>query len=184
MYTADLLRGRKTRLTALVAADLAVIARWYQDANFMRLLDATPAYPKTEAALNRDWLEEMQKAKDAFLFGVRLLEDDALVGFIELDGILWTHQNAWLGIGLDPAHWEQGYGQDALRLALGFAFRELNLHRVQLTVFDYNQRAIAVYEKLGFRREGVFREFLQRDGEHHDMVLYGLLRREWQQEPS
>jgi RimJ/RimL family protein N-acetyltransferase len=48
-------------------------------------------------------------------------------------------------------------------------------------VFSYNDRAIALYEKLGFQREGVYREFLQRDGERHDMYLYGLLHREWQE---
>ncbi len=46
-------------------------------------------------------------------------------------------------------------------------------------MFEYNERAIALYEKLGFRREGVYREFLSRDGQRYDMYLYGLLRREW-----
>jgi RimJ/RimL family protein N-acetyltransferase len=46
-------------------------------------------------------------------------------------------------------------------------------------VFSYNKRAIALYEKLGFQREGVYREFLQRDGKRFDMYLYGILRREW-----
>ena len=68
----------------------------------------------------------------------------------------------------------------ALRLLLRFAFDELNLYRVQLTVFSYNPRAIRLYEKLGFRHEGTFREFVQRDGARHDMLLYGLLRQEWE----
>ncbi len=59
------------------------------------------------------------------------------------------------------------------------AFDELGLHRLTATVFSYNPRSIALLEKLGFRREGTFREFLLRDGERHDMLLYGLLRREW-----
>jgi RimJ/RimL family protein N-acetyltransferase len=66
-----------------------------------------------------------------------------------------------------------------MRLALDFAFRELNLHRICLTVFSYNPAAIKLYESLGFTREGVYREHLQRDGQRHDMILYGLLRREW-----
>ena len=65
-------------------------------------------------------------------------------------------------------------------LILRFAFNELNLHRVQLTVFEYNDRAVAVYERLGFQREGVYREALYRDGVRYDMYLYGLLRREWE----
>ncbi len=66
-----------------------------------------------------------------------------------------------------------------MELILRFVFHELNLHRIQLTVFSYNERAVALYENLGFTREGVYREHLQRDGQRHDMYLYGLLRREW-----
>jgi RimJ/RimL family protein N-acetyltransferase len=83
-----------------------------------------------------------------------------------------------MGFG-DRQNWGKGYGTEAMRLALNFAFNELNLHRVQLSVFDYNERAIALYEKMGFVREGVYREYLQRDGKRYDMYLYGLLRREW-----
>jgi len=66
-----------------------------------------------------------------------------------------------------------------MTLLLDYAFGELNLHRVQLTVFEYNERAIALYEKLGFRREGVYREFMQREGRRYGMYLYGLLHSEW-----
>jgi RimJ/RimL family protein N-acetyltransferase len=86
-----------------------------------------------------------------------------------------------LGIGIgERTLWGQGYGFEASQLALEFAFHELNLHRVQVTVFSYNKRSQALFEKLGFRQEGVFREFLERDGQRHDMFLYGLLRQEWQ----
>jgi len=93
-----------------------------------------------------------------------------------------TINDSWLAIGIgDHANWGQGYGREAIKLMLGFAFNELNLYRVQLSVFSYNQRALALYEKLGFQREGTFREFLHRDGQRYDMFLYGLLRREWEQ---
>ena len=84
-----------------------------------------------------------------------------------------------IGLG-DSANWGKGYGNEATRLALGFAFNELNLHRVQLTVFDYKPRAIYLYEKLGFQQEGIYREFLQRDERRFDMYLYGLRRHEWE----
>ena len=180
MVPSNLLRGAKVRLTALTSADLPMIARWHQDADFLRLFDALPAYPKTETALAR-WLEERHKATDAFLFAVRLLESDDLIGYLELDGILWPHQVGWVSIAVgERAQRGKGYGYEAMQLALAFAFHELNLHRVQLTVFSYNQRAIALYERLGFQREGTEREFLQRDGQRYDMYLYGLLRREWE----
>lgn len=67
-----------------------------------------------------------------------------------------------------------------MELALDFAFYELNLNRVQLTVFDYNQSAISLYKKLGFQQEGSYREFIHRNGKRHDMLLFGLLKREWE----
>lgn len=84
-----------------------------------------------------------------------------------------------MGIG-DQTNWNKGYGQEILELGLGFAFEELNLSRVQLTVFDSNKCAIAAYKKCGFKHEGGHREYLQRDGQTDDMLLFGILRREWE----
>ncbi len=180
MILSRLLRGDRVRLTALNSDDLSTIAHWFKDAGFMRLYDARPACPKSEAELTR-WLDELQKAKDTFVFGVRLLDGEELVGYIELDGILWPHGVCGFSIAIgDCANWGQGYGYEAAQLALAFAFGELNLHRVTATVFSYNERSIALFEKLGFQREGVYREFLQRDGKRYDMLLYGLLR--WERE--
>jgi RimJ/RimL family protein N-acetyltransferase len=180
LTSSNLLRGDRVRLTALTKDDLPAIARWYEDTAFGRLFDAEPATPRSAAELEK-WLEEQRKAGNGYLFAIRPLDGDDLLGYIEMDGILWAHQTGWLGIGIgEPDNWGRGYGYEALRLALDFAFHELNLYRVQLTVFEYNERAIALYEKLGFRREGVFREFVHRDGRRYDMLLYGLLRREWE----
>ena len=119
-------------------------------------------------------------APDSYLFGVRLLGSNALIGYIELDGILWTHGTSGLCVAIgEREYWGQGYGTEAAGLALDFAFQELNLHRVQATVFRYNQRSVAMCERLGFQQEGVYREFIHRDGKRHDMLLYGLLRHEY-----
>ncbi len=179
MLTKNILQGPRIRLTAVAKTDLPTISVWYEDTAYSRMFDATPAVPKSQAQLEQ-WLEGVYKAKDSFLFAVRPLDEETLLGYIELDTILWAHQNCWLGIGLgNREHWGQGYGRESMELALNFVFRELNLYRVQLTVFSYNERALKLYDKLGFKREGVFREFIQRDGGRHDMILFGLLRQEW-----
>jgi RimJ/RimL family protein N-acetyltransferase len=180
MISDNLWLGTRVRLTGLTKEDLPQVARWFRDAGLLRLWNADAAKPVSEADLLKH-LEEVDKKQNAFGFAIRPLEGDTLLGYVELDDILWSHQAGWLAIGIgDRANWGQGYGHEAMTLVLDFAFRELNLHRVQLTVFEYNERAIALYEKLGFRREGVFREMLHRDGRRYDMYLYGLLRREWE----
>jgi RimJ/RimL family protein N-acetyltransferase len=178
MALSRLFYGPRIRLTSPVIGDGRIMAEWYQDSDFSRHLDALPAYPKTETEINR-WLDEVSSAKNDFLFIIRPLDSSQTMGFVHLGEILWSHRVAWLAIGVSSEYQGQSYGHEALTLALQFAFDEINLHRVQLTVFDYNTPAIRLYEKLGFKREGVFREFMQRDGHRHDMYLYGLLSSEW-----
>lgn len=184
MTPSILLRGSRVQLTTLTQSNLPTVIQWHQNPEFLRLFDALPAYPRTEAALAQ-WIDDTNKATDTFLFAVRPLDSDELIGYVELDGILWTHRVSGVSIAIGAAkHRGKGYGYEAMQLALQFAFDELNLQRVQLTVFSYNERAIALYEKLGFQREGVYREYLQRDGRRYDMYLYGLLRSEWEERTS
>ena len=179
MTSTALLHDATLRLAAVTPEDVPLIARWYEDADFMRRFDASPAMPKTAVEVTK-YIEEQQQSSTAFPFAVRLLENDTFIGYLEVDGILWNHGTAWISLGIGEAvHRGRGYGHAAMTLGLDFVFGELNLRRIQLTVFSYNTPAISLYERLGFRREGVFREFLHRDGELHDMLLYGLLRREW-----
>ena len=181
MERKNILRGEKVQLTAIRPQDGAVIAEWYQDAAFLRDYDSSPAYPKTEKQI-AEVLAKEQERDDGFIFAVRLLDGDRIIGILQLDGIAWTHGASFVSIGIgEEADRGQGYGREAMELGLRFAFDELNLHRVCLTVFSYNEAAQTLYERLGFVREGVYREHLLRNGQRHDMLLYGLLRREWQQ---
>lgn len=176
----NLFMGERVRLTALRLDDAQTLAHWYEDGEFARLFDASPAYPKTENALIK-WMESSDRDKDAVALAIRLLYSDELIGYVDISGIQWTHGCGWVAIGIgNPSYRQKGYGSEAMRLVLRFAFHELNLHRLQLTVFGYNEAAIRLYERLGFQREGVFREYLLRDGKRTDMLLYGLLAREWE----
>lgn len=180
----NIFRGNQVRLTAVRPDDLETLTRWYEDSDFVRRMDMTPAYPRRLADWQK-WLADLQNAKDEFNFAVRRLDDEVMIGWIVLDGILWTNRTGWIGIGFgDAASQGRGYGGEAMRLLLKFAFHELNLHRVQLSVFSYNTPAIHLYEKLGFVREGVMREALQRDGHRFDLIHYGLLASEWAAQAS
>jgi RimJ/RimL family protein N-acetyltransferase len=180
MTPTSLFRGPRIQLTALTEDDIPTLVRWYQDPDFLRLFDSRPAYPKTPAELSK-WLEELAKDKDTFAFAVRPLDGDELLGYLEVDGVDWQHGACGMGLGFgDPSNWGQGYGYEATELGLRYAFYELNMHRVTITVFGFNERSMALAEKAGFQQEGVFRERLQRDGKRYDMLLYGILRHEWE----
>lgn len=184
MIAPNLLRGENVRLTAVTSNDMPVITRWWSDPDFLRLYNTAPAVPLNEGQLSRRF-ELSQTNPDMILFAVRPLDDDELIGLLEFDGIVWPHRTTFVSIGIGEArHRGRGYGREAMRVGLNFAFNELNLHRVCLTVFSYNTAAIALYEALGFVREGVYREHLERDGRRHDMILYGMLRPEWERKTT
>lgn len=174
-----MLRGEKIRLTAIHENDLPIVARWFEDPDFMRLFDAVPAIPRSERHFKK-WVNEAEESNKDFRFAIRKQETDEIIGLLELDGILWNQRNGWVSIGIgDKENRSQGFGKEAMKMALDFCFYELNLHRVQLTVFEYNQQAIKLYKKLGFQKEGAYREFIKRNGKFYNMELYGILENEW-----
>ncbi len=175
-----ILIGKRIRLTPMHAGDLPRLSEWFQDPATLRVFDSVPAFPKTEVALE-EWVKASQKPQKDYLFALRLLDSEELIGYVEFDGIDWVHGRAYAAILIgDLEQRGKNYGFEAMQLALKFAFHELNLYRIALTIFEYNAASIKMAEKLGFVKEGVHRQFLSRDGKRFDMYLYGLLRPEWE----
>lgn len=177
---ANLFSGRLVRLAAVdVDADPAWFARWDRDTEYGRLLDADPRRLLTARQIKTAIEKEEAEGRE-MAFAIRTLAEDQLIGFVDLDGPNWTHGDSFVGIGIgDRAYWGRGYGTDALRVLLRYAFTELNLYRLSLNVFSYNARAIRAYQKIGFAVEGRMREALRRDGQYHDLIFMGILRDEW-----
>jgi RimJ/RimL family protein N-acetyltransferase len=78
----------------------------------------------------------------------------------------------------------KGLGTQATRAVVAYGFDVVGLHRIELGVYDFNPRAQRVYEKVGFRREGVRRDALCWDGEWHDEILMALLAPEHSEHPA
>ncbi len=174
-----LFKGQRIRLAAPVAADTETLAAWSNNDEYMRFVDDDPIAPLTAGSF--DWL--IKPDDRSARFTLRTLTEDQLIGFVILHTIRWAQQVATITIGIgEPAYWSKGYGKEAMTLALNYGFNELNLFRIELFVTDYNARAIALYEKLGFVREGVRRQAGVRYGKRFDLVEYGLLRHEWVRE--
>ncbi len=175
----DLFTGRLVRLAAPAHEDREVFARWSNDPEYLRDLDEAPARPRPADSFT---LPGKDEEWSRYTFHIRTLADNKLIGFVELTALSWSQQSAVLRIGIGEAGYRRkGFGSDAIRLILRYAFSELNLHRVGLTVFGYNTQAIRAYEKAGFVREGALREGIRRDGRHYDVILMGILRPEWEQ---
>jgi len=176
---APLFTGQRVRLSVIQSDDeIKRYVNWSRDAEFLRLLDDDPAMPWSAERMKEELARE-PKWDDGF-FLVRALDDDRPIGFVVIFDPHGTHGNATLAIAIgEKALWGQGYGTDAIRVILRYAFLELNLHRVSLFVLAHNARAIGSYVKCGFRVEGRVRQAMLRDGERSDFIYMGVLKDDW-----
>ena len=179
----DIFKGELVRLSAFDHEELGkAYANWKRDSELNRLFDTgASVLHSTKASV--DFFEKMIKEDSPahYFFSIRTLEDNRLLGDINLDVVNhWGFRNSFVGIGIgNREDWGKGYGTDAMKIILRYAFTEINLQRVTLTVFEYNPRAIRSYEKTGFKHEGRLRGALLRDGKRWDMLYMGILRDDW-----
>ena len=103
------------------------------------------------------------------------------ISLMAVEANMSHHRNTMIGITIAPGYQGQGYGSEAVLWALEWAFRHANMHRVEIGAFAYNEGAWKLYERLGFVHEGRKREAMWYDGEYHDLVLLGMLKKEWQE---
>jgi RimJ/RimL family protein N-acetyltransferase len=164
--------------------DPEIEARWTHDSDFMRMMDVAPARPLSAAMLKKQYekLEkQMDEEKNFYYFAIRARDDDHLIGRAVIQWIEWSNGNGFLRLGIGAAEDRgKGFGTQALRMLLRFAFAELNLFRVTAIVPEYNLAAIALLNKFGFTREVCRRQSLERDGRRWDLYVFGLLSDEWQ----
>lgn len=133
--------------------------------------------------VSRESLERYYQASQppaAVMFAICRSEDDRYVGNIRISEIDWVSRHATYGwlIGDRTAH-GRGYGTEALRLMLRYAFRELGLHRIYTTIWVDNIASLRANEKVGFRVEGRLRECLFKRGRHVDATMVSMLRSDY-----
>jgi len=172
--------GDRVRLRPIERDDLPRYVKWFADAEVRRHL---AVYLPFSLAQEERWFESLQgrlERQEALVLAVETAEG-VHIGNIGLHGINWKDRHAELGIAIgEKAFWGQGYGTDAVRTFLYLAFHEMNLHRVFLRVDVDNVRGIRCYEKAGFRREGVLRDAVFRDGGYGDQYTMSILESEFE----
>jgi RimJ/RimL family protein N-acetyltransferase len=173
------LRSDLVVLAPVTRADSAQLFQWINERDDVVL---SAAYKPVADVHHDAWLEGILARKDAFIFGIRDARTSALVGSCQLHGVNPVHRNAELQIRIG-AKSERGkglgFGQDATRLLLRFAFDDLNLERVSLHVFSNNEHAIKMYERVGFVREGLLRRGAHVNGAYVDVIIMGILKQEY-----
>ena len=174
--TPPILEGQRVILRPLSAADVPHLARWLFEPevlHFLQISEDPPELRTLEAV--RERYERMRDNPWTLVWRVDT-RDGRPIGQIELVDIHPVQRRAEMHMAIgEKDSWGGGYGSDALRTMLRFAFEELGLRRVYATPDEDNTRAIRAFEKCGFQREGVLREHRLRYGKPVNMLMLGVL---------
>jgi RimJ/RimL family protein N-acetyltransferase len=173
-----MLTGDRVVLRPIKRADLPRL--WELIAYFEVAVLGTsgPVLPQSlaefEATFDHD---PAQPGKDRAYFAIEL--EGELIGEAGLHRIDHFSRTCELGIGIGRAYWGKGFGQDAVRTLVDYAFEHLNMNRVGLYVLAEDPRAVGAYRKAGFVEEGRIRQHAWVRGTYEDELVMSVLREEW-----
>lgn len=174
-----ILRGPRVFLHPVERASLAASVEWFADPEFALGFNMRAPLSLRQAEA---WFDEVQgqQGKRRWDFDVCLRQDGRTVGFAGFMDVDAVNGGVELIIGIgERGLRDRGYGTEAVEILLDFAFAELRLHRVQLRVWSFNERAIHVYTRMGFCQEASYREAHYRHGHWHDVHYMSMLASEW-----
>ena len=178
-----MLKGKRILLRAIMRSDLKKILEWFNDAEVIQYLSMY--LPMTEKGEEK-WLEDISTTRknSDVVFMMEVVEGKKVtpIGTCGLHRINWKDRDAEFGIAIgEKKFWNNGYGTEAAKLLVDYGFSQLNLHRISSGAYGFNERSIKMHLKLVFKKEGVVREGIYKNGKYQDKVLFGLLRKEWEE---
>ena len=169
-----MLIGTQVCLGPLFQADARLIFNWR---NRVELMHLDGLYRPVSQVQFDEWFNGAGKDPTRVVFSIRRQADLELLGFIQINHIHPVYRSAEIGIMIgESAHRGKGYGQEALRLCIGFCWDELNLQRLSVAIVGPNPQAQHAYRKAGFEIEGVLRRAIYVAGKFEDLTFMGLLR--------
>ena len=174
----EVLDGELVVLRRHVAANVTAFQRWYSDPEVARLARYQDG-PMRPDEIDR-FFQLRALGAESLTMAIHERSTDRLIGscaFSQVDG---ENGSAMYHITIgEKDTWGRGYGTEATALMMGHAFGGLGLHRIALSVFAFNERAIRAYQSVGFVIEGRAREAIWRDGRWWDEISMSLLDSDW-----
>lgn len=171
---ANLIRGSKIVLRDIRDTDLETMAAWRNDPEINKhFFHDEPVSVEQQ----RQWVNSLRNRSDEKLFIIAPIEQpDRPVGTVGLVRMDFRNRKAeWGRFLVDPSSRGKGFAAEALYLSLRYAFYHLNMQRLYLEVYEWNEAARKLYESFEFKLEGTYRNHIYRDGRYHNVLVYGLL---------
>lgn len=172
--------GKKVRLRAYKKEDITLRLSYINNPEIERFLVADIPYP---ISLNEEqkWFESISAFNDTYKFAIETLEDNQFIGGCSINAVDWKNSVVTVGIFIGNINfWGKGYGTDAMKVLLRFIFENMNINKVKLKVFSFNERAIKSYKKCGFKVEGTLKDEIFKEGKYYDEILMAVFKDEFE----
>lgn len=172
-----MIKGENVNLVTLEKHHLDDIMKGWNNPEMRRFLGGFIPHSRENEA---SWIESVARAvseNSAYQFVIEKSINNSFLGTCGTHIIDWKARSTEIGIAIhDPKNWGKGYGSEALNLLIQYLWNNLNLRRIELSGFEFNTRAIAVYKKLGFTEYGRATQKYYVEGKYVDTIYMELLR--------
>ena len=166
------------KLRELEKKDIPAINSWRNNPELIANLGAPYRY--INSIVDEKWFDAYMNNRNTQVRCAILDENDDIIGLVSLVSIDYMKQSGTFHIMIGHGNNQgKGAGTFATKEMLNHAFDNLNLHRIELSVLTDNFRAIHMYEKVGFIKEGTKRQCNFKQGKFVDMYMYAILRDEY-----
>ena len=172
--------GDRVVIRPIEKEDIPVVLRWWNDPEVMYYANDDPNPYKTLQELEEEFAQEEGEWSASMARFIIEAKDGTLIGDIMYRWYRVDVRSVYTGIFIgEKEYWGQGYGTEAIKLFLRYLFVDKQLHKVAVTVSDFNKRAIRAYEKCGFRKDGVLRDNAMVNGKFVDHIVMSILEDEF-----
>jgi len=171
--------GEKIRLREYRKSDIIDAQRYLNDSEIKKYIMSGIPYLYTLTDEEK-WFENVSATKDTYNFAIETIEEKLYIGGCGIDNVDWKNSIVVVGIFIgNKEYLNKGYGTDAMNVLISFIFNQMNINKIKLNVYSFNERAIKSYKKSGFIIEGVLRDEIYRDGQYYDKITMGLLKKDF-----
>ena len=166
------IEGEKVYLSPMNIEDVEKYVEWLNNPNITQYLSIHNKM--VDLISETEFIEK--NSKEEFLLAIIRSSDNVLLGNIRLSDIDYKSGTATLGIFIgEEENLSKGYGSEAIKLILSYAFNELRLHNIMLNVYDMNERAKKAYQKCGFKEFGRRHGARYHDGKYSDIICMEIV---------
>lgn len=170
--------GEKVLLRAYKESDIKTATELINDKELKKyLVNAVPL--PTTLWQEEEWVKSQKSSKNGeYNFAIEDIETGKYIGGCGIQSVNWLVRTATVGIMIgDKNYWGKGYGTDAMKVLMKFIFDDMNIRKIKLGTFSFNERAIKCYKKCGFIVEGVLKDEIFKEGKYYDEILMAAFKK-------